>query len=150
MASSDEEKSESEKHISAEPPLQKQPASASTGAVKAKRSRPKKWGSLDITSEDAFKPAPSKNACKMASLVEAKLKLKAEVRKAAALEKATARKQARLKQKAQNLSNDELCEIIQQRRQVVNKAEKRAKAAQESKAEEPVKKQAKKAKNEEK
>ena len=35
-----------------------------------------------------------------------------------------------------------------QRRQVVNKAEKRAKAAQESKAEEPVKKQAKKAKNE--
>ena len=82
--------------------------------------------------------------------MEAKLKLKAEVRKAAALEKATARKQARLKQKAQNLSNDELCEIIQQRRQVVNKAEKRAKAAQESKAEEPVKKQARKAKNEEK
>ena len=150
MASSDEEKSESEKHISAEPPLQKEPASESTGAVKAKRNRPKKWGSLDITSEDAFKPAPSKNSCKMASLMEAKLKLKAEVRKAAALEKATARKQARLKQKAQNLSNDELCEIIQQRRQVVNKAEKRAKAAQESKAEEPVKKQAKKAKNEEK
>ena len=44
MASSDEEKSESEKHISAEPPLQKELASASTDAVKANKNQAKEMG----------------------------------------------------------------------------------------------------------
>ena len=150
MASSDEDKSESEKHIVGQPDLEPGPPSASTPAepVYPTKKKPKKWGALDITSEDAFKPGPSKNASTMAALVEAKEKLKAEVRKAGKAEKAASRKQARLKTKAQNLSNDDLIEIIQQRRQLQQNAERRAKAAQEAKAEQPVKKRAKKANTE--
>ena len=148
MASSDEDKSESEKHIVGQPDLEPGPPSASTPAdpVQPTKSKPKKWGALDITSEDAFKPGPSKNASTMASLVEAKEKLKAEVRKAGKAEKAAFRKQSRLKAKAQNLTNDDLIEIIQQRRLLQKAAEKRAKAGQEATEEQLATQRAKRAK----
>ena len=148
MASSDEDKSESEKHIVGQPDLEPGPPSASTPAepVQQKKGRSKKFGAVDITSEDAFKPGPSKNKSTMASLFEAKEKLKAEVRKASKAEKAASRKQARLKAKAQNLSNDDLIEIIQQRRMNQEVAEKRAKAAQEATEEQLATQRAKRAK----
>ena len=81
----------------------------------------------------------------MASLLEAKQKLKKEASKAAQQQRAAARKQSRLKVKAQNLSNGELIEIIQQRRQLQAAANKRADAAAEATGEQKGKKKAKKA-----
>ena len=131
MASSDEEKSATEPIIAAQP-QPSEAASASTAEAPTnskKKGRPSKWGTIDITSEDAFKPSAPKNTVTMAALVSAKDKLKAEVRKATQLEKAAARRQSRLKTKAQNLTNEELIEIIQQRRQVLETATKKKRAA---------------------
>ena len=79
MASSDDENSVTEEPKADDQPLQTEPASASTADASVgtkKKSGSKKWGTLDITSEAAFKPSPSQNSLTTASMLDAKEKLK--------------------------------------------------------------------------
>ena len=152
MASSDDERPGTEPKVrdEAQPSKPSSPSQTEVSTPEKKRGRPRKVqsGALGITSVDAFKPAPSHHSLTKLSLLKQQEKLKEQVHKARLQEKAAPRRQNRLKSKAQHLSNADLIEIIQQRRQLQEAASKKKRLTEEKEAEQSGAKHSKKERTE--
>ena len=137
MAGADEDTStvhsEDQKEEIATETVSKQPAAAEE-ADQGENQQPrtkkgsKRGSPIDWSDQSTFSPSKPKNVMTIEELENAKKAKRKEQQEISKAAKAAKRKQGRLSEKAQHLTNEDLLEIVQQRRQRQEEKAKRGKA----------------------